>query len=78
MGEKAPVLAMVAATTQLQVRASTGPGQMPAVGVAATFRNPVDILHNTGQIKKTTQQIKTGMAVGAVAARLCMYWAACD
>jgi hypothetical protein len=64
----APVLAMVAATTQVQVRTSTGPGQMPAIGAAVTFRNPADILRNTGQVKKTTQKIKTVMAVGAVAA----------
>jgi len=62
-----PVLAMVAATTQVQVRTATGPNQMPAIGAAVTFRNPVDILHNTGRVKKATQQIKTGMAVGAVA-----------
>ncbi|MFC1975328.1 hypothetical protein ACFLXQ_02895 [Chloroflexota bacterium] len=64
----APALAMVAATTRFQVRASTGSNQMPALGAAVTFRNPQELVQNARGVMKTTKKIKSGLAIGAVAA----------
>jgi hypothetical protein len=64
----APALAMVATTTRFQVRAATGPNQMPAIGVAVTFRNPRELLQNAGRVRQVTQKMKSGLAIGAVAA----------
>ncbi len=64
----APALAMAAAATRWQVRASTGPDQMPAVGAAVTLRSPQELLQNVRAVSGTTKKLKSGMAVGAVAA----------